>query len=76
MDLKKLDFIENKLLKIREILKLEDAYQVCDAIIISINDDLLEGHIKEMLKVMGYEGDIIKKVCQIVKEIQNINKTK
>ncbi len=74
MDFKKienLEFIEDKLMEIRDIINLEDAYQVCDAIIVSINDELLEEHIAEMLKTMGYQKNSIKKVCQIVKQIQN-----
>ena len=64
-------FVESKLMKIREIINLEDAYYICDAIIVSIDDELLDSHIKEMLKTMGYKSDIIKKVCQIIKQIQS-----
>lgn len=71
-ELEKLEYIEGKLLKIREIIKLEDAYQVCDAIIISINDESLEEHIKNMLKMMGYENNIIKDICFIIKKMQNL----
>ena len=70
MDLKKLALVEKKLLEIREILKPEDAFQVCDTIIISVGDELLEEHIKDMLQTMGYEEDIIKKICKMTKEIQ------
>ncbi|MBD3359579.1 MAG: hypothetical protein GF365_02630 [Candidatus Buchananbacteria bacterium] len=74
MDLKKienLEFIEDKLMEIRDIINLEDAYQVCDAIIVSIDDELLKDHIADMLKAMGYQKGSINKVCQIVKQIQN-----
>jgi deoxyhypusine synthase len=74
MDLKKvenLEFIEDKLMEIRDVINLEDAYQVCDAIIVSIDDELLQDHIADMLKAMGYQKSSINKVCQIVKQIQN-----
>ena len=73
MNLKKpedLEFIENKLLEIRGILDTEDAYHICDTIVISINDKLLEEQIKNMLKTMGYKADTIKQISKIVKEIQ------
>ena len=68
--LKDIERVENKLLEIREILNSEDGYTVCDAIIISINDEMLEGHVEGMLKTMGYEKEIVGKVVGIVKEIQ------
>lgn len=68
--LKNLDYVEKKLLKIREILNPEDGYVICDAIIVSYGDELLAGHIKDMLKAMGYEKNIIAKVSKILKQIQ------
>jgi hypothetical protein len=74
MSLRKLDdleYIENRLLEIRAITNLEDAYYICDSIITNFNDELLNDHIAEMMKVMGYEKEKIKQVIKIIKNIQN-----
>lgn len=69
--LKDIEFIEKKLLKIRDIINLEDAYRVSDEIVSNIDDELLESHVKSMLEVRGYESDEVNDVCKIIKQIQN-----
>jgi hypothetical protein len=71
MKLDQVEFVENKLLEIRKIISLEDAYQLCGDIIANAGDDLLEEHIDEMLKTMGYDKTCRNKVKKIIKEIQN-----
>lgn len=68
--LQKLEFIENNLLKIKEIISPEDAYLVCDEIVTSIDDELLADHIHDMLKAMGYSAERIGKISTIIKQIQ------
>ncbi len=71
MKLDQVEFIENKLLEIRKIISLDDAYQICGDIISNAGDDMLDGHIDEMLKAMGYDKFCRKKISKIIKEIQN-----
>jgi len=66
-----LDYIDQQLLKIRDIINLEDAYYICDSIITSINDELLPEHITSMMINMGYKQEKIKQVCKIINDIQN-----
>jgi len=63
MDIKKLDLIEKQLDEIREILNPEDAYYICDTIVTGLHDELIEEQLVNMKSSMGYEDEIIKKVC-------------
>lgn len=68
--LEKLEFIENSLLKIKQIISPEDAYMICDEIVTCIDDELLADHIHDMLKTMGYSKERIRKISNIIKKIQ------
>jgi len=70
MQLKKVEKIEKLLQQIHQIIAPEDAYQICDAIIVSLGDELLEEHIKDTLKTMNYDKEIRKQIVKILKQIQ------
>lgn len=70
MKLKDLEQIEDKLMKIRNLVNPEDGYVICDTIVTSINDQELESHVQDMMIAMGYEKELIIKVTKIVREIQ------
>jgi len=68
--LQKIEFIDSKLLQIREILDSEDGYQVCDFIIANIADELLADSVTDMLVSMGYGRFIQQQIMEIIKQIQ------
>lgn len=71
MQLNLIEFIDKKLLEVREILRLDDAYYVSDAIIANIEDPDLEALVNDMLKGYGYTEDVIEKIDLIIREIQD-----
>jgi len=75
MKLQNLEKIDKYLLELREILNPVDGYTVCDAIVTSIDDDMLIDHITNMLNTMGYKENKIDQAIKIVKDIKkSINK--
>lgn len=62
--------IENKLSEIREILNPEDSPYICDTIVTNVTDQELCELIRRMMKAMGYNKKMIKRIEKIVLEIQ------
>jgi deoxyhypusine synthase len=71
MDIKKLDLIEKQLDEISEISNPEDSYYICDTIVTSLHDELLEEQSVNMLKSMGYDEQVMEKNCKKISQIQN-----
>ena len=78
--LEKIEYIEKKLLKIREIINLEDAYQICDTIIISIEDELLEDELLlegiQSTAIHSNSGAIACKMSHIISVTLRLQKMK
>lgn len=70
MQLSNIEFIDHKLLEIRNLLREDDAYYVNDMIISHIDDPDLEELINEMMEGYDYTPDMIEKVDVIIREIQ------
>lgn len=71
MKLDRVEFIDEKLMEIRDIISLEDAFHVCDTIITNTDDEMLNDHVINMLDSMGYDNEVKNKIEQIIKDIQN-----
>jgi hypothetical protein len=73
MQLELIEFIDEKLRNINEILREDDAYYVRDAIISNLEDPDLPDLIEKMLDSYGYTQDIKDKIADIIYEIIDHN---